>query len=243
MYSEDTGNFVAHDHCSCTSEPVFITSNVEEHVIDHPLEFPDTGAPDLNPVRRQVIRSEMRDFLGQQVPKLTEEMQSGIDAYAENGFSSINSFLRTGPLKMLPTDFVTPSGFQAFQAETNMTKKYIENLDAAIARAPKIKTPMVVWRGLGLQTKELEALVPGSRFTDGAYVSTTLDRSVAVAFSEKSSGYPVVMKVIVPKGTRLLAPSLGKSVNGTAEMELLTARGRTFRVIERQGREITAVMQ
>lgn len=153
---------------------------------------------------------------------LTPEDQGAVAAYRKSdAVYQINNFLRDK--KSLGQKIF---GLGAKNRET------INQLDKAIAKN-KTKVPMTVMRGFRLMSGEkpaAEMFKPGSVFSDGAFVSTTLASNVAERFSRTSyaDAERVIVSIDLPQGSSAYhMPRVEGEFN---EAELLLPRGARFQV-------------
>jgi hypothetical protein len=91
-------------------------------------------------------------------------------------------------------------------------EQFVRDLDAVFSRAPPLRAPLVVFRGL---RRRAGPAPPGTW-----YVSTTMRRDVARHFADERA--PIVQEVVVPRGARPLAMCVLSRY--TAEAELLLPR-------------------
>ena len=162
---------------------------------------------------------------------------SVVGDYQVDGFR-INGDLRTGGDKKWHT---TSEGWvQGWRPVTDafdeaMGKKR-SKLKSDIIVERGIQDPTAVWNGGWSSSDNV-----GLTWIDKGYASTTTDASVATHFSSKAhegviTGQPVIMRIVVPKGT----PALRFGENGTHaqynwEREVLLPRSSRYRVMVDHG--------
>ena len=122
--------------------------------------------------------------------------------------------------------------------EIDEVKSHIEVLDKSMRNS--LVRDTTLYRGFGT-THELEV---GTRITDKAYVSTTVNESVALDFAKHGSNYwdigptkdpkrPVVMQISAKKGQKGIWPQLSTTDTTSVtlrsnEQEYLLPRGQSF---------------
>ena len=110
--------------------------------------------------------------------------------------------------------YVTAEGWRV------ILERYTADLDSVFARAPPLRAPMVVFRGIK-RGKD-----PGRG--ESLYVSTTMRRAVAAHFTDASD--PLVLEITVPRGARPLAMLAISRYEAEAEAELLFRKSETLGV-------------
>lgn len=166
--------------------------------------------------------------------------RKALSSYRQNGYEKLNKELRQ---------------LSSHVAELVWGKK-MAAIDSAITH--ELSRDLVVFRGVGVNTSvdtggqvvEMQGLKSGDEFTDRAYTSTTVSRSIGERFVRLNANYNprrgggVLCRVTLPKGTRCTEivdrydPSLTKLNPLTKalhdapqdEMEILLPRGSTFHV-------------
>lgn len=168
--------------------------------------MPDKSIPDF--IRRNGL-ADWRDKL--------DETAKGYVAFYQSSAFSTNTWLRS-----------------ADPYHDYVTGKRVRALDAAIDKAPPLKEPATVLRGIQFDTAEnaakfLASAKPGAEFQDHAYVSTTLSGDYAKEFFGVKSTSNVEMEIRLPAGTKA-AYMGGGDPTFEKEQELLLQRGAKFRV-------------
>jgi hypothetical protein len=153
---------------------------------------------------------------------LSQGGQAAVAAYRKSAaVYQINNFLRD-----------RKSWKQKIVGLGAQNKQTIAQLDQVIAHS-KTEAPMTVMRGFRLNPGDkpaAEMFKPGSVFSDGAYVSTTLASEVAERFSATSTygAERVVVSIDVPQGSN--AYHMPRVQGEFDEAELLLPRGAKFQV-------------
>jgi ADP-ribosyltransferase exoenzyme len=157
--------------------------------------------------------------------------------------ASINNMARLTPEQL--ARYVGP---EDLDRKSRTATGYIRQLDKAMAASP-LSDNVVVYRGVPaerthIMTKWLdEAGVTGKRdftgltWTDGGFVSTSTSKGFTqetfASAAQPTKEPPILMRIVVPKGTGALHVSDAKV--GLKESELLLDRGLTFRVVADHG--------
>ena len=148
--------------------------------------------------------------------------------YANNGFRSVNTYLRVGGVD--PAIEAFPALAERARQDSELT---VQQLDSAFNRGPALEEPITVYRGIieGADKPELFG-APGSRlgsvFTDKAYVSTSADKQIAdSSFSAAGTGN-ALLHITVPAGTKVVKP--GSVALRKEEKELILPRDSSFRI-------------
>ena len=148
--------------------------------------------------------------------KLSTDEQEAVRTYAGNHYSAINAVCYSGTAGS-PVD------------------RYIAPLDSAIAAAPPLESPTMLYRGVsGDYATTLSHLSEGDVFSSRAFTSTSIDRDLASSFTREDKN-PLVLSIEAPTGTP------GLSVGGFFESvysddqynegEFLMPRGTKFEVL------------
>ena len=137
--------------------------------------------------------------------RLDDDEKKMVKRYQDGAYAMINRALRAGWRPKVPI------------------------LDTVIEKAPRLKKPTVLWRGLN-GTKGL-TLRPGTTFTDKGYVSTSGVMQRAAEFmlgAGCQSKHPVMIRILAKKGQRgfWMKDAIGR----TEEAEFVLPRGSRFRV-------------
>ena len=158
-------------------------------------------------------------FYGTWVEGLSAREYSALDEYKREGFRNLNRGLRDhdGDLSMLPPE----------------DRRRAEGLDAALAKAPPLERPVVVYRGR-LPDAVLEAFEAGEEetlidqvFGDPAYTSTSLCRGIAREYGGSSRFPCSVGRITLPRGAKV---GCADAVLDKGQYELLLPREARVRV-------------
>jgi hypothetical protein len=132
-------------------------------------------------------------------------------------------------------------------------------VDSAIKRS-SFDTDVLVYRGLADDTGAITSLGIGSEVRDLAYTSTSMNPAVAEAFANGvmlDRGQPVVMEILIPKGSPALAADVVTNPTGAAwlsaqdaEMygysnlnEVVLPRGTTLKITGRRIKDKTIYLE
>jgi len=154
----------------------------------------------------------------------------------------------------LPRDQSTTAEWVA-PPDTNNVGERIDGIDQALTTAPPLVEEATVFRGMDLRGFTPEV---GATFTDQAFISTSMDLSVAEKFSERaigdgaSAGDVAIAEIRVPPGTRgvpmfkVWEARMGKDgpvgKQMAREREIILNRGSRFRVTK-VGRDSKGVVR
>lgn len=151
--------------------------------------------------------------------------------YKSTGFGWLNKYLRNG--------FLLPS-------QQGGPARVIPHLDRAFELARPTTHPVAVYRGArGFLP---DKITPGAVLRDGAYISTTTDKSVAKAFLKYGVGKPWLIRITVPPGEHILSmenlaeEGLLPGHEDDAEHEILLPRNRSIEVTDVHGDVVEAVL-
>jgi hypothetical protein len=152
--------------------------------------------------------------------RLTVEQRSALSGYRATNFFVVNDDLRRGE---------TTEGFA----------DGIRHLDEALASSP-LASDTVVYRGVGAGRKVFgdrwDGDLTGATWTERAYVSTTVDESVAVDITSfGGERTPAVLRLVVPKDIHAVQLSKLADALSDGEGELLLERGLKLRVVRDRG--------
>jgi hypothetical protein len=160
-----------------------------------------------------------RSFYRAWVEGLSPEEYSALDEYKREGFRGLNRGLRYhdgDPSMLAPED-----------------RRRAEGLDAALAKAPPLERPMVVYRGRlpdavleAFEAGEEETLI-GQVFGDPAYTSTSLSCAIARGYGGSSRFPDSVGKITLPRGTKA---GRVDAVLDKGQSELLLPREAKFKI-------------
>lgn len=157
---------------------------------------------------------------------------SAVGEYQTSGFST-NGHLRDGTanLSVGAGGEVTASGVivPAFDGAFDRKRSHLKD-DISVERG--VRDPHKLWGNDWSPNGDNSGLT----WDDAGFVSTTTSSSVAHHFATRETGSPVIMKMLVPKGT----PALSVGKNGSHpdydwENEVVLPRGMRFRIIADHG--------
>lgn len=138
-----------------------------------------------------------------------------LKAYTGNDYGVINNSLRHGDGRPDSRTYELDAGFSDARAITT------ENV--------------VVYRGMGDVEETLAELRPGDEWIDRGFISTSFNKDAAEAFTTESSGGiddTAVISILVPAGSRAIAPLALDASDSQGESELLLPRGTKFHVVD-----------
>ena len=108
---------------------------------------------------------------------------------------------------------------------TSSIHKYIQLIDNAFKNAPPTIKPMIVYRGIKSQ-KYID-----TSFTSNTYVSTTIDKNVALEFQKK---YPCCLfEIVIPTGSHILPLMYISTL--PHESEILLSRDSEYKILKQSG--------
>ena len=163
-------------------------------------------------------------------PELPRYERSSAQNYTSSGHENINNVLRKG-------DWSVVKDFWKEQV-----KEDIENLDSAIGKFKVVK-PLKTMRAVSFETQEekdrfvasLNGMVPGTRFKDAGFVSTSTNPSAAEAFFKNEHPHQFAIHVDIPAGSKVMP--IGAATNSIAdpvdnECEVLLPRNSVFEIVK-----------
>ena len=127
---------------------------------------------------------------------------------------------------------------------TPETQATITGLDKTFAIAEPTKQDMKLYRGIGISHRGEKMFEIGDEFHDKGFVSTTNSIYVARSFARMNEG--AVVEIVIPKGTKVVAPIVSPNKNREmmgrirpaerigAEEEVLLNRGARFVITGRR---------
>lgn len=124
-----------------------------------------------------------------------------------------------------------------------MYQDIVARMDEALASAPELKEDVYAWRGVWLGDSRAMFPKAGEEFDDKGFVSTSLARGLADTFADYEEGEGAMLKVLIPKGSRVgfLDPDYQEHLKkpghiiDAGQLELLIPRGGRFRMKSRKG--------
>lgn len=185
-----------------------------EHPRDDRGRFSDGGASDdISESSLLAVERSAAAWLD----TLTRQERWAVQFYSGIGSGIINPSLRAG----LP-----PDGGDSYL--TDSVNNLMSGLDSALDKAV-IPDTVTVYRGLKNVT--IDSVSVGGTLTDKAYVSTTLNKDIAVNFSNTHT----LMAITIPKGSR--GAYIERVTDKKGEHEILLPRGQSFIItaVEKQG--------
>ena len=175
-----------------------------------------------NPLYIQQLAEEHKIYYN----NLDDELKKAVIAYTGNEFTAMNKYLR-GQLT-------------GTKSEIEIIKKYVKDLNIVLEDAPPIAQPIIVYRGIMLQTlpaslrQKLSDLKVGDTldlFRLG-FNSTTFNLNVAEDFT---LGECCIYMLYLPPGVKGLY--IGKQSNMPGEDEFILGSGPSFRVFKFEGED------
>ena len=158
-----------------------------------------------NPIRRLAVEKSYHQLEKvQQVDRIPPNRASALSLSTGSGYRQINGGLRAGK-----EDECVPC----------------PQIDKALRQA-SMPEDTEVFRGGTFSPAQVENFVPGAKFSDKGYVSTSLSVNTAKSFADQE-GTPVIFSIQMPKGSQGLAVG---SFSDTSEHEVLLPRGSKFEV-------------
>lgn len=183
---------------------------------------------------KKLGKSEYDSMVEEQKVKarsLTPEERNGFDAYFGDMYPVIRKILVKGPLTS------EDGGFEGSRYPEIMN----ERTSYFVSGVPKVQTPTprdaVVYRGIVVDRAKVYKV--GDVIRDPSYVSTSIDQAKGSTFAgvinPKMGTIPadrkrVVLTIVVPKGTPVVADGAGKSVYKD-EGEILLPKGGAMKVV------------
>lgn len=165
-------------------------------------------------------RSRSRALASGTRGRVTPAQVKVLKEYTQRGLNhSVNGLLRGVGTKSSRT--IAPGRIPRIQ-------QAIATLDEALANAPTLRQPLVLWRGDSSLTVGRSPVLPtGHRFVDKGFVSTSRHVEVAQRFSGR---VPRIYKITVPKNVRALPVPKSAAYQGREEAEVILQRNLQFRV-------------
>lgn len=215
-------------------------AQVDEHIdeiyqenADAPTSSPDTPMDPFEFAERADAAAQGEDAFQaltfSSLRQINNHMESigrdsvGVSYYKEGGYSEINDSLRLG---MEPRDSDDP--------DTQLWERVTNSMDNIMAES-KAEEDIIVYRGIfspermfGSSWRSRGSNV-GLEWQDDGFTSTSVDRNIANQFTDGFEG-GVLMRVLVPKGTRAFTPdSSGSTLS--EEREIIVDRKSRYRVV------------
>jgi hypothetical protein len=120
-----------------------------------------------------------------------------------------------------------------FKSEIYDVNSAIRNIDSAIDKAAGIPENVVLHRGFGSEDIynliKNNKIIPGSKFQDKAFMSTSWNSKVAESFSSKNN--PVLLEIYADKGSKGIYFTAEKFSSFENETEILLPRNAKLNVI------------
>lgn len=187
-----------------------------------------SGAVDKKPVKEETKDSDLgnkspKEASGYLKKKYSDteyniKESKAIDGYAGVGYAAINGGLRRSKNGGVdPKEFVDIS-----------LPKTVEQLDKSFKT--KLKESTITYRGA--RNKRNQALKVAQVIKDPGYISTSMTRQSAEGFLGKGDNTPYIMKITIPKGQKVIIPSLSKTASKKVahESEILLPRNSAMKV-------------
>lgn len=173
-----------------------------------------------------------KQFSSEAPLELPDREREAVEWYQGHGHTHINSKLRgTSPEWKMPTDdeMWNEYGFVMGVDEA------IGHMDEVLARAPRRKRPLTVFRGERdpRRVEQLEAMEPGESYIDHGFLSTSLGPSYAFYSFAQFKGVNALSMIVVPPSVR--GALLKMDVNEPSrEMEFVIDRGCRYTLREKR---------
>ena len=98
---------------------------------------------------------------------------------------------------------------------------YLKDLTRIMKSSPKTTENMTVFRGVLINT-----LGDKKTFTTKEFISTSLSMEIAGAYSESKNGKGRLQRIVVPKGSNILALCIVNPFGDSGELEVLLPPGK-----------------
>lgn len=197
--------------------------NARDHSFDEKINSAKKGNAAFSALShsdRGALLAEYEDKRGDDDPDV-DEMSRMIGAYQGPAFSFINSGLRD------------PNTHESTLANADMGP-VISGVDSAM-KLSKTTNDIVAYRGIRRPSVMFAEVWneagdnSGLEWVDDGYMSTTTDKNVTDKFIGFVGPDSVIMRMLIPKGTRALAPDLDP-INSD-EKEIVVDRGQRARIV------------
>jgi hypothetical protein len=201
--------------------------------IDREYRLPDGS---IDPDRIQ----DWADEVSQAYPGITPEGVEGVYNYTTDSYQGMNPYLRDpDPLSPDQQSALDADSIRTMTPEQRLAwEQQIGRTDDGIASLPPYRESpddltSTTWRGMQAPDSLLEQLTVGHVFSDPAYFSSTVDRSIAELFAggDASATTPTLISVTGHDGVDVSPLS-----RYADESEILFPRGTQFQVISREFR-------
>lgn len=164
---------------------------------------------------------------------LTNDESSALTGYVHDGFRGINTWLRLPEQRraaLLEAELKRLSEGRNLEdgATYHERDREIARIDAALRKLPKFAG--TTYRGLFLNPRErleFERFIQDGQFSDPAYLSTSVEPSIAKRFTRQMRAGDPVLITVRGKNGRAVEGGLG-------EAEVLFERGTRFKVVSRR---------
>jgi hypothetical protein len=161
----------------------------------------------------------------------SKEEHNRLDNYRDMAYSLVNKIER-GDVSGVSDENIKKS------------KEISESVSKSISKS-EIKQDIVAYRGIkpsGEVANFFKGLKVGDEYSDSAFISTSIDKSVADKFSEGG----VNLKILIPKGSKgLPMQNVGSETSKDVysnEYEVLLDKGSNFRVVSKENNQITVAL-
>lgn len=192
-----------HYGCRCgPGEPILLMPGMDRELL--PPGEGEMGTATTDDKFKEIItepgETTLTDYVNQtgwidQLSGLTQEQMEEVYSYKRNGYEAINQYGRTGEL---------PSGSLLNKEEFDMV---LSTMNAAIEESV-IPEDVILFRGV---EDGLNAVSIGADVTDGAFLSTSADFSVAAEFALENEAN-TIMELHIPAGEKGLPVSQAMSL-------------------------------
>lgn len=221
-----------HPNCRCALLPVVpdfeapmdgITDIMPPVVDENYAEMLGLTADEATKLEQYQLKENNEFRLGGSLP--TQEMKDALQLYKSEGYVNINEALRNPVAYMNNVSGIKYDG----------TMGSIRAIDMAMDLAPRAPETFITYRGVqGEAARRLIQLQPGSVFVDDAFVSTSLNKGMALNFTQDIenpwAGEGIVVQIVNPKGSKGIMLDTFMTGGGN-EMEWLLPRGLRYEVL------------
>ncbi len=154
---------------------------------------------------------------------LAEEEKSAVGRYIGMDYKGMNGVLRD------------PAHADSYEAAYRGSKQSAANLSSALSKA-SVPEDVVAYRGVQHAAKRFGELKIGASYRDSGFMSLSQDHRVALGFMNSGEGEAAggrlgaVIRVTVPKGSKVGAVSMHEKNVKTSEHELIAAPGHGLKI-------------
>lgn len=151
------------------------------------------------------------------VDNLNDEEHDSLHDYTNHSYEAINKYLRKGNYNL-----------------KNKEHWILEDLKSAFNKA-KTKNDITTYRGINSAafSEMVDSMQPGDTFIDKGYSSTSTNKQNTENFADSYNGFKngVIMKIIVPKGSKAIS-LMGLNDEFIKEKEILLNNNAKFKVLK-----------